>query len=577
MPFATPPRHVRWRRPSSVESGPSRNSATRRAGVDPVGAVEHAPALGERRQREAVPRGDRLVVARRLRPLVPHLEQLRAQLVVELAADDEAVALEDVQELVRHVAVALPGEREALDAVRVGVLRRGEPAALERELAQHVVDGLLGDLAVALLADDLEAVQVADGEQRVVVEHLLEVRHEPLVVDRVAVEAAADDVVHAAERHLVERRLDQVGDAAPQQELERRRRRELRRVAPAAPLPVERRHQVLHRAVEQPLAQLARVVRRRDLGRAPDVLHQLARRLVDLLAVVVPHAAHGAEHLAERAHALARRRREVRAAEERLAVGLEEDGERPPAAAGDRDDGLHVDRVDVGPLLPVDLDADEVLVHHARRLGRLERLALHHVAPVAGRVADREQDRLVLGAGLREGLLAPRVPVDRVVGVLEEVRAGLVGEAVRHRREVTARSSLPRRGREDARPASVTRLAAGGPVETASALFARVDDERRVVSPWYSGETRRAVARLAGGDVGAMEPVDGGSVGCGEGHLNGSSRGVAFPDPEIATALENEPGAPASSPLPPLRTARGPARGRCGCVSGHVLAGPGGR
>ena len=93
----------------------------------------------------------------------------------------------------RHVAVALPGEREALDAVRVGVLRRGEPAAVERELAQHVVDGLLGDLAVALLADHLEAVEVRDGEQRVVVEHLLEVRHEPLVVDRVAVEAAADE------------------------------------------------------------------------------------------------------------------------------------------------------------------------------------------------------------------------------------------------------------------------------------------------------------------------------------------------------------------------------------------------
>ena len=63
-------------------------------------------------------------------------------------------------------------------------------------------------------------------------------------------------------------------------------------------------------------------------------------------------------------------------------------------------------------------------------VGILERLALHHVTPVAGGVADRQQQRLVLGAGPGERLLAPRIPVDRVVGVLEQVRAGLVGEAV---------------------------------------------------------------------------------------------------------------------------------------------------
>ena len=55
-------------------------------------------------------------------------------------------------------------------------------------------------------------------------------------------------------------------------------------------------------------------------------------------------------------------------------------------------------RVEVGPLLAVHLDADEVLVHQRRGRLVLERLALHHVAPVAGRVADAEQDRLLLRA-----------------------------------------------------------------------------------------------------------------------------------------------------------------------------------
>src|SRR5204863_179235 len=48
--------------------------------------------------------------------------------------------------------------------------------------------------------------------------------------------------------------------------------------------------------------------------------------------------------------------------------------------------------------------------------------------------ADREQDRLVLAARALERLLAPWVPLDRVVGVLEKIGAGLACETVhRHR------------------------------------------------------------------------------------------------------------------------------------------------
>src|SRR5262249_33535561 len=62
--------------------------------------------------------------------------------------------------------------------------------------------------------------------------------------------------------------------------------------------------------------------------------------------------------------------------------------------------------------------------------GVFERLALHDVAPVARAVADREQDRPVLGTGARERLLSPRVPVDGVLRVLEEVGARLLREPV---------------------------------------------------------------------------------------------------------------------------------------------------
>ena len=131
-------------------------------------------------------------------------------------------------------------------AVRVRVLRRREAALRQAQLAEHVVERLLDDAAVALLAGDGPAVQVRGREERVVVEHLLEVGDEPELVHGVAVEAAADEVVHPARRHPVEGRarhgerpLVAVPVRHPQEELERRGRRELRRAAEPAPLGVE--------------------------------------------------------------------------------------------------------------------------------------------------------------------------------------------------------------------------------------------------------------------------------------------------------------------------------------------------
>ena len=168
-----------------------------------------------------------------------------------------------------------------------------------------------------------------------------------------------------------------------------------------------------------------------------DVLGQVAPRRVDLAALVAPRLRHAEQHLLERRQPVPRLRREVGAAEERLARGRQEHRHRPAAAAGQGDDGVHVDRVEVRPLLTVDLDRDEVLVQDACGQLVLEGLSLHHVAPVAGGVADREHDRAILVACAGERLVAPRVPVDRVVLVLQEVRRRLVGEAVHARSRLT--------------------------------------------------------------------------------------------------------------------------------------------
>ena len=92
----------------------------------------------------------------------------------------------------------------------------------------------------------------------------------------------------------------------------------------------------------------------------------------------------------------ARLRRKVGAAVKRLEVRRQPDAHRPAARPGRRLHERHVDAIDVGPLLAIDLDRHEVLVQHRGDRVVLERFVLHHVAPVARRVADGQKDRLVL-------------------------------------------------------------------------------------------------------------------------------------------------------------------------------------
>src|SRR5918997_2804390 len=175
-----------------------------------------------------------------------------------------------------------------------------------------------------------------------------------------------------------------------------------------------------------------RGLREGGAGGRPEVLADALGAPRDLGVTVLVGVGEAEEHLLEGGQAPFRDGREVGAAVERGAVGGEKDRHRPSAVARQGLDGGHVDRVYVRPLLAVDLDVDEVLVHYPRGLLVLEGLALHHVAPVARAVADREQDGLVLLARLLQRLLAPRKPVHGIVLVLKQVRARLFRKPVGH-------------------------------------------------------------------------------------------------------------------------------------------------
>ena len=149
-----------------------------------------------------------------------------------------------------------------------------------------------------------------------------------------------------------------------------------------------------------------------------------------LIALRAPGVRDRLENLPERGPAIARLGRPVGAADHRLAVRREKHGERPAALLAKRMERGHVDVVDIRPLLAVDFDVDEQFVHETRRLGVLEQLVRHHMAPVAGGVADRQQDRAVAPLGFGQRVGAPWAPMHGISGVLQKIGRGLLAEEI---------------------------------------------------------------------------------------------------------------------------------------------------
>ena len=162
--------------------------------------------------------------------------------------------------------------------------------------------------------------------------------------------------------------------------------------------------------------------------------------LVDLVAAVRPRRRYGREHLRERGQIATRRGREVSAGVEGATGRCGEDRHRPSALASHRLQGVHVVGVDVRQFLTVDLHGHEPVVHHRGDRFVLEGFVRHDMAPVAGGVADRDEEGDVTAGRLGEGFLRPHPPVHGIVRVRAQVGAGRVGEFVRHDPSVSFRA-----------------------------------------------------------------------------------------------------------------------------------------
>ena len=357
------------------------------------------------------------------------------RVVLHLADRFDVVVQLDGQRLVRrqrrpHL-VLRPGEIIPVILQRnVRILARIEAAAAGG-LGEHGIrppDDAFHCLPEQRIARDLPRVQVIQQQRRIVIAHFFEMRHAPALVHGVAVEASANLVVHAAARHLRQRRFHHRQQMAMpaglipfRQEIHRGRMRKFRRAPEPAVADVELAHRRVFHIVQQ--ARRKRAAGFAERLRLRHRVRQCLRRTVHVRAALAVGLGHRGENSPESRPPHGVVRREIGPAEKRPPIGRQESGQRPAALAGDGADGRLVARVHVGPLVAVHLHGNVELVDECGDFGVLVALAVNYVAPVAPHRADVQQDGFVLGARPRKGLFAPFVPVHGLMVRRPQIRA----------------------------------------------------------------------------------------------------------------------------------------------------------
>src|SRR5947209_3059046 len=89
----------------------------------------------------------------------------------------------------------------------VGILSGKKAAALRGHVAADVIENVARDGFEKRIARNLKRFQIRDRQLRLVVEHFFEMRDVPIGVNGIAMETAAEVVVHSTGGHFSEREL----------------------------------------------------------------------------------------------------------------------------------------------------------------------------------------------------------------------------------------------------------------------------------------------------------------------------------------------------------------------------------
>ena len=103
-------------------------------------------------------------------------------------------------------------------------------------------------------------------------------------------------------------------------------------------------------------------------------------------------------------------------------IGQKETIEGPATITRNNLTSFHIYLIHIGALLSVHLNTDKMMIHNICNILIFKRFTLHHMAPMAGGIANTNQYRFVFSYRPFKGFGFPCIPIDGVVGMLQKVR-----------------------------------------------------------------------------------------------------------------------------------------------------------
>src|SRR3989338_320237 len=71
-----------------------------------------------------------------------------------------------------------------------------------------------------------------------------------------------------------------------------------------------------------------------------------------------------------------------------------------------------------------------MIIHQLCNFGVREGLFFHHMAPMTSRISYGKKDRFILFLRFLKRFFTPRIPIDWIMGMLQEIRAFFVNQTI---------------------------------------------------------------------------------------------------------------------------------------------------
>ena len=332
--------------------------------------------------------------------------------------------------------ISRPDKEFSFFPFAIGILSGIKTPFRSRHLPDDILENLLPHLTKSLFSSRLISFKIGTGEKGIVIEHLLKMGDEPSFIHGIAVESPTQMVNHPPMGHFLQAQFHHSqGFLRPcsfpltEKKGETHAARKLRGSSEPPIGGIELALHRLERLIQDPC--LHGLLGRSQPDNLLKSLLHLGNHLIHFPPVGTIVVREDHEDLWKSWHPTPVFRRKVSARMEGNEIRGQKDVQGPAPAAGHYLSRIHINFIKVRPFFPIDLDANKFLVHDLRNCFVFEAFLLHHMAPVAGGVTNTEEDGLILLPGPAQRFLAPRVPIDRVVSMLQKIGTGLMDQPIR--------------------------------------------------------------------------------------------------------------------------------------------------